>query len=211
MKTDDQSVRVGVDPVRPWTLTKSGTKVYYLEPKPEMICMSDIAHHTGNLCRFTGGTAHFYSVAQHNVLVGQLAKEQLDEEGVDRDVDYWDQIIACLLHDAAEFIVNDIASPLKVAINGRYGWIETGILRVIYTKYGIDWLYHNAFVKKCDNIALQIERYYLMPDHPDWPKVTRAEMVYGKPEFWDPNVAAQRYMDTMRYALLQRNSLRAYA
>lgn len=207
MKTDDQSVRVGVDDVAPWTLTASGKKVYYLTPTIEMISFADIATHTGNLCRFTGATKRFYSVAQHNCLVGQLAKKLLDEEGVDRNRDYWDQIIACIIHDAAEYITNDIASPLKAAMLGRYKWIETGILRVIFDKAKVEWGYHNEFMKTCDNIALQIERYYLMPDHPDWPKVSKSEMVYGQPEFQDPITAAKNWLNTLRYAMMQRNAL----
>ncbi len=210
MKTDDKSVRVGVDDVRPWTLTSTGVKVYYLEPTIDMFNMIDIAHHLGNLCRFTGGTRHFYSVAQHSVFVGQIMKRMLDDEGVDRTVEYWDQILAALLHEGGEFICNDIASPLKGAIRGRYQWIEIGILRKIFEKYGIDWGYYNQSLKACDNIALQVERYYLMPDHPDWPKIDNIEG-YPKPEFWDPMTATQNFADAVKMALVARNGLRAEA
>lgn len=209
MKTDDKSVRVGVDEVQPWTLTHSGIKMFYLEPTLKMLSEDDIVHHTSNICRFTGAVSQFYSVAQHSVFVAQLMKKILDDEGVDRTVEYWDQILAALIHDAAEYIVNDIATPLKKAIRGKYDWIEMGILRKIFELYGVDWLYHNASIKTADNMALQVERYYLMPDHPDWPKVPRSQVLYAKPKEMGPAEARTQFKAALQYTVLQRNSARA--
>ena len=36
-----------------------------LNPKPEMVCIEDIAHSLAYQCRYTGHTRQFYSVAQH--------------------------------------------------------------------------------------------------------------------------------------------------
>lgn len=212
MKTDDESTRVGVDATRPWTLSHTGQKVYYLEPTIDMFNISDISHHCSQLCRFTGGTKFFYSVLQHMVLVASLVKEQLDNDGVDdQSVEYWDQILAALLHDASEYVVNDIASSLKDAIRGRYKWIEHGILQKIFQRYGIDWGYHNATVKAADNVALQIERFYLMPDHPDWPKVPASEMTYPSPALMPALAVRKHFLDAFRMCITQRNSLRAEA
>lgn len=59
----------------------------------------DIAHALSQLCRFTGHTREFYSVAQHSVLVAFSCRAGLIMEG--------------LLHDAAEAYVNDLSRPLK--------------------------------------------------------------------------------------------------
>ena len=208
MQTDDESVRVGVDSIQPWTLSASGKKFYYLEPTVDMVDQQDIVHHTSNICRFTGAVSQFYSVAQHSVFVAQIVKKMLDDEGVDRTVEYWDQVLAALLHDSAEFIVNDIATPLKHAIRGKYDWIESGILRVIFEKYGVDWGYHNAALKEADNIALQVERYYLMPDHKDWPKVAKSQMLYAQPKEMGPAESRNLFRAALVYAVHQRNALR---
>lgn len=207
MKTDDKSVRVGVGGPTPWTLTASGIKLYYLQPTPDMISLSDICHSLGNICRFTGATSQFYSVAQHSLLVGTLVKEALEKEGAPYNVEFWDQVLAALLHDAAEAYVSDIASPLKRAINGRYDEIEHGLLSAVFEHFTVDLGYHNGSVKLADNIALQIERFHLMPDHPDWPKVAPIDMVYPKPPFKDPITAGKELETSVRYCIKQRDWL----
>jgi hypothetical protein len=205
MKHDDASTRAGVND-DPWTLSASGKKVYFLRPTADMFVPDDLARHLSQICRFTGATNQFYSVAQHCVLVGQLVKADLDAAGVDKwSAEYYEQIIAALLHDSAEAFCNDISSPLKSAINGKYKWIETGILRAIFNRFGIDWAYNNAMVKKADTIALVIERYYLMPDHPDWPKVSKAEMTYVRPAPMDPADAASLWLNSLRVSIVKRN------
>jgi len=208
MKTDDKSVRVGVQGESSWTITGSGVKVEYLAPDVSMINLDDICHHTSQICRFTGGTKYFYSVAQHCVLVGKLIADELDETGAWQydTVPYWNQILAGLLHDAAEAYTSDIASPLKEAIAGRYKEIEMGLLEKVFEKFDVSWDYHNSIVKWADNTALQIERYYLMPDHPDWPKVPASEMVYPRPLFTDPITARLELATAIHFVRRKRES-----
>jgi hypothetical protein len=51
----------------PTILTRCGISFNLVEPTPEMIEIGDIAHALANLCRFTGHTKSFYSVAEHCV------------------------------------------------------------------------------------------------------------------------------------------------
>jgi len=193
----------------PWTLTASGAKLYFLNPEFEQINVADIVHHLSNICRFTGATKHFYSVAQHSLLVAQLIKDVLDDEGVDSESsEYWDQLLAALLHEAEETYVNDISGPLKVVIRGKYNWIAVGIRRKAFEKYGVDWEYHNKTLKDADALAMQIARFYLMPDHPDWPKLPVNEMIYGQPEFMDPITARETFSESIRLAIEKRNLFR---
>lgn len=208
MKTDDKTVRVGVDGENSWTITGSGVKVEYLKPRPNMFNLKDIAHHTSQLCRFTGGTSQFYSVAQHAVFVADICKGVMDEAGSKQDESYWSQLLACLLHDAAETYVNDLASPLKSAIRGKYNWIEMGLLRCIFERFQIDWSYFNSLVKEADNIAIQVERYWLMPDHPDWPKVPEVGEDYTCPPFKDPITAAKEFEQAIIFAQMMRTDCR---
>jgi 5'-deoxynucleotidase YfbR-like HD superfamily hydrolase len=210
MNHDESVARCGVDDDAPFILTATGAKLFFLDPSPHAISLVDICHHTGMLCRFTGATSQFYSVAQHSLHVGRIVKNMLDEEGVDRDIDYWDQILAALLHDAEEAYVNDLSSPLKSAVKGKYKWIANGIRNAIYEKYGIDRAYHNQIVKDADNIAILVERYHFMPKHPDWPGATDIEMrAYPKPEFKDPRQASNDFGLALRMAFANRKILRA--
>ena len=201
----EEQDRPGCDIEKPWTLTATGRKLYYLDPSPDAIWLSDICAHTSNLCRFTGATSQFYSVAQHLVLVGNIIHAALDKMDVPKDVDYWNQILAGYLHDAAEAYVGDMASPLKCAIRGKYKWIESGILRATFEKFGVPWKWYNDVVKKADNIALGIERYYLMPSHIDWPTVKASEMTYAKPPFIDPITASANLRTAVLHASKQRD------
>lgn len=209
MNPDNPIARSGVESDKSWMITASGRKLLFLNPATHAISLMDIAHHLSNVCRFTGAVSQFYSVAQHSVFVGQLVKTALDDEGVDREsVEYWDQILAGLLHDAEEAYVNDLSSPLKACIRGKYKWIAVGIRRCIFEKFGIDWEYDNKTVKDADNIAIMVERFYFMPPHDDWPKVAKSDMLYGQPNYQDPVRARQIFSDTLRYALMQRDLFR---
>lgn len=199
--------RTGVDAADSWTLTASGKKMVFMRPEFEAICLQDIVIHTANLRRFTGATK--YSVAQHSMFVGGVIKSILDDENVDREhPDYWDQILAGLLHDSEEAYVNDLSSPMKSVIGGKYKWVSVGIRRKIFEKYGVDWAYHNAAVKTADNIAMLVERFYFIPDHPDWPKVPASEMTYPKPEILSADAAAKKFYATIKYALERRDLFR---
>ena len=204
--------RVGVDGDNSWTLTSSGLKLIYLSPQVEMICMDDITNQLSMLCRFTGATSQFYSVAQHSIFVGQLVKHTLDADGADgRTVEYWDQILAGLFHDAEESYTNDLASPLKACIRGKYKWVASGILRKIFERYGIGWEYHNQTVKDADNLACVIERFYFLPEHPAWPKAEVNEDQFPKPRLLEHEAARVSLKRTMLSALRVRNSLRREA
>jgi len=203
----DSEARVGARPGDdPFILTASGRALYFMRPTADSISPDDIATQTSQLCRFTGATNQFYSVAQHNVLVAQLIKHDLDASGADKwSPDYYNQILAGLLHDAAEAYVNDLSSPLKYAMRGKYKWIETGILRCIFQKFKVDWDYMNAAVKAADNIALIIERFWLMPDHPDWPKGPAGEMQHKRPVQMDPTAASNAWLNALRLCIMNRN------
>jgi len=196
--------RTGECPTDPWTLLHSGIKLHYVNPTVDMISLHDICNNLGNICRFTGSTSMFYSVAQHSLLVGRLVKEALETEGSPYTSDFFDQVLAALLHDAAEAYVNDIASPLKMAINGRYDEIEQGLISKVFEHFSVSLDFYNGTVKAADNVALSIERYYLMPDHPDWPKASALEMTYDKPAFKDPISASKELMASIRYCIKQR-------
>ncbi len=209
MRCDDEIARRGVAADDSWALTASGKKVIFLRPDPDAIKLDDIAKQLSMICRFTGAPSQFYSVAQHSVFVGAVVKKALDDEGVDWGVEYWDQILAALLHDAEEYILNDLSSPLKGVIKGDYEIIAENLRHVIFDKFGIDWAYLNQTVKDADNIAVLVERYYLMPYHPEWPKIETCDMEYPCPEAITSERAEYQYTETVRQAIKMRDALKA--
>lgn len=98
--------------------TFTGIEFYLDDPKPEMVKIEDVAHALSNLCRFTGHTAPFYSVAQHSVWVADC-------------LILWDAprhvVRAGLLHDAAEAYYGDLSSPLKRAFGSCYRTVSESI------------------------------------------------------------------------------------
>jgi len=194
-----------------WILTANGMRIDYENPEPSQITMVDIAHSLGNLCRFTGGTKQFYSVAQHSCFVARIVEDILKNELSFDEMEtaaFQDQLLAAMLHDAAEAYVNDLASPLKHIMGGRYGWIEHGLTNAIFERYGIDTDYKNNIVKDADNIAVMHERYYLLPEHKDWP-VDKSKITYGPPPYLPPSTAGNMFAEAFREMILKRNALRA--
>lgn len=82
-----------------WIQTFTGCKFWPLDPRPEDVCIEDIAHSLSNQCRFSGHTREFYSVAQHSVHVS---------DAVETKDALWG-----LLHDASEAYLVDLPGPLK--------------------------------------------------------------------------------------------------
>lgn len=207
MKRGDDIARCGVSGDDSWTLTFSGKHLTYLNPEVGEICLVDIAKHLSQICRFTGATSQFYSVAQHSIFVAQLVKQELDDAGAEKTAAYWNQVLAAILHDAEETYVQDLASPIKYCMGGRYRLIARGIQRKVFENFGIDWGYHNVIVKAADDKAVVIERFYLMPEHPDWPKLAVDEMSYVKPRCMEHDEAELAFTNAVRAILAIRDAL----
>lgn len=150
-----------------WIQTASGRQFWPLDPRPEDVEIEDIAHALSNICRFTGHCAHFYSVAQHSVLVAA---------NVPSDIAIWG-----LLHDAAEAYIGDISRPLKRSLFARLMWkdgeagmgpvksAEKTILEAVAVRYGIRLLTDWDSIEKADMLLLATEARDLMePLHPEW-------------------------------------------
>lgn len=115
-----------------WLQTYTGIAFYPLDPRPEEIHAVDIAHQLSMTCRYGGAVDHFYSVAEHSVLLAEYAMEQWPEDHGFH--------LAVLLHDAAEAYICDIPRPLKhsLAMAG-YRSIEAGVEDAIDAAYHLAW------------------------------------------------------------------------
>jgi len=132
-----------------WIQTYSGTKFYPLDPRPEDVSIVDIAHALSNVCRYSGHCAHFYSVAQHSVLVSANVPPE--------------DALAGLLHDASEAYIADVCRPLKrERAFAEYRHIEFRLQATIFKAFGIERMTLPESVTLVDNLMLATEARDLM-------------------------------------------------
>lgn len=137
-----------------WIQTYTGRQFWPLDPRPEDVCIEDIAHALSLKCRYTGHCRYFYSVAQHSLYVAKL----VDKVGPHQFT------LTALLHDAAEAYTADIARPVKKFIT-QFAEIEARLEAVIAERFGLIFPFPPS-VKEADNMMLAIERRDLMPNPP---------------------------------------------
>ena len=113
-----------------YTTTYSGKRLSFTNPQSDQICLDDIFQALPQLCRFSGNTKYFYSVAQHSLNCYYVAKN-FYQANIETQ-------LACLLHDAAETYISDIPSDLKGYVDEKTDdmiWeIEENIISCIYDK-----------------------------------------------------------------------------
>lgn len=139
-----------------WIQTYTGKEFFPTAPSRELINIIDIAHALSNICRFTGHTRDFYSVAQHSVLVSNYVPAGYE--------------LAGLLHDATEAYLNDIAAPLKRTPE-LYGYTvaEQRLARTIEARFGLEPDSLSGFaVKAVDIQMLYTEKRDLLTKQLDW-------------------------------------------
>lgn len=128
-----------------WVATVSGGAVDLDNPKPEQFRLTDIATGLGNVCRWNGQTQTRVSVAEHSVVVAQLAvHESAIRESPAHAVDPRLLVRACLMHDAHEaYPPGDLAGPLKALVRRETDVLDRiigGIQGAIEQRFGIVWL-----------------------------------------------------------------------
>lgn len=150
-----------VAPTTAWMLTASGRKVHPAALRPEDVCIEDIAHHLAHQCRFAGASREFYSTAQHSLLVAALLAEWAPDDALLQ--------LCGLLHDAPEYLLGDLVTPVKEQVGGNYRVFEAMAWCAIAQAFELP-LELPAAVKRADLVALAIERRDLIAPHPDtWP------------------------------------------
>lgn len=159
-----------------WMQTATGRKFWPLDPRPNEVCIEDIAHALSMLCRFGGHCLRFYSVAEHSVLIARAAPTHK----------LW-----ALLHDAAEAYVLDMIRPVKPHIAG-YSEIEARIMRAICVRFGLH-LDAPSIVKTFDRRILSDERDQNMAAPPEpWSGMLAPLGVTL--QFWTPEQARAEFL-----------------
>lgn len=110
----------------------SGRRLDLLDPSPVDIEVEDIAHGLAFVARWNGQTRGDFpfSVADHSLLV-----ETIFSRLYSIDDPKWR--LAAILHDAAEYVIGDMISPVKNAVGKEYAVLEDRLLAAVHLRFGL--------------------------------------------------------------------------
>lgn len=166
-----------------WMQTFTGRQYWPLDPRPDDVCVEDIAHHLSIINRYCGASRVPWSVAEHSLGVMAVLTEYLRVRRY-RCLPETLRAIRrhALLHDAPEAYCNDIIRPVKRCLPG-YREIEAANADAIAIALGLGIMPAGSeiMLKQADNAMLLAEQAVFMgkPPQPwaplDVPDVMRAE------------------------------------
>ena len=141
-------------PPRAWQRMLSGRRLDLLDPTPVDIEIEDIAHGLAFVARWNGQTRGDwpYSVAEHSLLVEEIFARHFSPEPRWR--------LAALLHDAPEYVIGDMISPVKAAIGAGYGALDERLAAAIHLRFGLPAAVPPAVkkqIKKADKLSAWLE------------------------------------------------------
>ncbi len=140
---------------RAWQRMLSGRRLDLLDPTPVDIEIEDIAHGLAFVARWNGQTRgdYAYSVAEHSLLVevifGRLCPQARAAER-----------LTALLHDAPEYVIGDMISPVKAAVGPDYEELDKRLSAAIHIRFGLPALTPQRLkrqIKKADRVSAWME------------------------------------------------------
>lgn len=119
-------------PPRAWQRMLSGRRLDLLDPTPMDIEVEDIAHGLAFVARWNGQTRgdFAYSVAEHSLLVEEIFARM--NPGI---AARWR--LAAVLHDAPEYVIGDMISPVKAAVGPGYGELDQRLTAAVHRRFGL--------------------------------------------------------------------------
>ena len=140
---------------RAWQRMLSGRRLDLLDPSPLDIEIEDIAHGLAFVARWNGQTVGDFpfSVAEHSLLV-----EELFAEIVPRAEPRWR--LAALLHDASEYVIGDMISPVKDTVGPAYAAMDARLAAAVHLRFGLPAVLPPAIkaaIKRADRVSAWIE------------------------------------------------------
>ena len=140
---------------RAWQRMLSGRRLDLLDPTPVDIEIADIAHGLAFVARWNGQTRGDwpYSVAEHSLLVETLFTRA--NPGVSAR---WQ--LAALLHDAPEYVIGDMISPVKAAVGPGYGELDLRLTAAVHLRFGLPATLPDAvkrMIKRADRVSAWLE------------------------------------------------------
>jgi len=133
----------------------SGRRLDLLDPTPMDIEIEDIAHGLAFVARWNGQTFGDwpYSVAEHSLLVEALFSRMNPGSAAK-----WQ--LAALLHDAPEYVIGDMISPVKAAVGPGYGELDDRLQAAINIRFGLPAqvpVKIKRAIKKADRVSAWLE------------------------------------------------------
>jgi len=137
----------------------SGRRLDLLDPTPMDIEIEDIAHGLAFVARWNGQTFgdYPYSVAEHSLLVEKLYTRMQPNAPMK-----WR--LAALLHDAPEYVIGDMISPVKAAIGPGYGELDNRLTAAIHLRFGLPAVLPKTAktaIKRADKISAWLEAVHI--------------------------------------------------
>jgi len=162
-------------PPRAWQRMLSGRRLDLLDPSPLDVEIEDIAHGLARVARWNGQTIgdHAFSVAQHCVLVEELAL-RLEPILAPK----WR--LTVLLHDAPEYVIGDMISPFKAVVGGGYKVVEHALETAIHLRFGLPAAIPQmirTLTKRADHVSAFFEAIELAGF-----ERAEAEKLFGRPK-----------------------------
>lgn len=160
--------------VRAWQRMLSGRRLDLLDPTPVDIEIEDIAHGLAFVARWNGQTRGDwpYSVAEHSLLVEEIFSRI--NPGLPAK---WR--LAALLHDAPEYVIGDMISPVKAAVGPGYGELDARLSAAVHIRFGLPAALPTeikAEIKKADHVSAWLEAIQIAGF-----TRTEADRLFGKP------------------------------
>lgn len=165
-----------------WMQTYTGRKFWPLDPRADEVDINDIAHALSMQCRYAGHCLHFYSVAEHSVLLSRW----LATQGHDVDTCLWG-----LLHDAGEAYVLDMIRPLKGSMP-EFRTIEQRVMTQVCQRFGL-YPEQPVVVKNADNRILVDEKRQNMAPGLVWGTDTLVPLGVSL-HLWQPGQAEYQFL-----------------
>ncbi|MFT6074225.1 MAG: 5'-deoxynucleotidase YfbR-like HD superfamily hydrolase [Yoonia sp.] len=133
----------------------SGRRLDLLDPTPIDIEIEDIAHGLAFVARWNGQTEgdFAYSVAEHSLLVADIFALKQPNAPVK-----WQ--LAALLHDAPEYVIGDMISPVKAAVGPGYDALDERLTAAIHLRFGLPAQIPTAVkkqIKQADKLSAWLE------------------------------------------------------
>ena len=133
----------------------SGRRLDLLDPAPLDIEVEDIAHGLAFVARWNGQTRGDwpYSVAEHSLLV-----EEIFFRSNPAAEPRWR--LAALLHDAPEYVLGDMISPVKAAVGEGYGELDARLSAAVHLRFGLPAVIPaqvKAAIKAADKVSAWLE------------------------------------------------------
>ncbi|EYD73200.1 HD domain-containing protein [Limimaricola hongkongensis] len=140
---------------RAWQRMLSGRRLDLLDPTPMDVEIADIAHGLAFVARWNGQTRgdFAYSVAEHSLLVEEIFAACHPDAGP-----RWR--LAALLHDAPEYVIGDMISPVKTAVGPGYAALDARLTAAIHLRFGLPSVLPAMVkkrIKRADKVSAWIE------------------------------------------------------